>query len=728
MRYLLTSLLIGLFIYGSASAQSLKEFPDSNRDNKITPLDALIIVNYLNANTQSDKSYSNNENSTSLDINEDGKVTPLDELIVINYLNNPNLPKSRTSEIKSLSIGSPEDNNDVSPPDVPSTPPLSPTPTIPSTPIPSPTTTPTVTETPTPTFTATPTTTPSLCQKNSCGFCPGEQNYIEDLGCGCGAGPKNSEGCCFNDTRGCDGACGSNSQIDACGVCGGQGNTCNQCTYSTLEMVDYEKLKSNAKYYGSFDSTGLLNAFQPPTPTEACLKKIVDEAHAQCGKDIKVMMSGMCRYLDSIYKAQGKECNFSADDCAYGYIITKFMNKKAESNYTGNTTGAIYNPNVGGLKAYFDKDCNQIYPQHDTSKLCEELYFSMLASPISLILDDTNIDNVNSISEFPLDIKQKGYVIWKASSKTPLLVYDPMFTNSVKDATQLFGSWTFGGKASQLASSSNSKINNNPWNDGFEALGTLDTNLDGEISGKELEPIALWFDKNQNGISEEGEVQRAISYGVEKLYFKNAQKSLDGTKITLEKGYSLTKESNKTYKLVDWKSNIFSTQSEALAELNARIAFNSTLFPNNITGDAASFLKPEHREKIFSGNWNWKLSKILNKSSNDKRNMGSLVLTDNADSVIGVSVNMHEVSINKPSADIAGVNQVATANIIAANKYTNKETNDPEISFTLGDIKSRHTKTIIKAKKVNNSVTLFGESSEFSGNDKIISYTWIATK
>jgi hypothetical protein len=73
---------------------------------------------------------------------------------------------------------------------------------------------------------------------------------------------------------------------------------------------------------------------------------------------------------------------------------------------------------------------------------------------------------------------------------TALLVWDPNQTGQITSGRQLFGSvtwWIF-------------------WKDGYEALKALDDNQDGELTGKELQGLALWKDKNQNGLSEEGEV------------------------------------------------------------------------------------------------------------------------------------------------------------------------------------------------------------------------------
>lgn len=74
--------------------------------------------------------------------------------------------------------------------------------------------------------------------------------------------------------------------------------------------------------------------------------------------------------------------------------------------------------------------------------------------------------------------------------ETAILCWDPAKTGKITSGKQLFGSvtwWMF-------------------WRDGYEALGALDDNHDGWISGRELSGLALWFDRNQNGVSDPGEV------------------------------------------------------------------------------------------------------------------------------------------------------------------------------------------------------------------------------
>jgi len=61
---------------------------DVNRDGKISPIDALLVINRLNQSTQRSLPTQNASAAFFYDTNRDGSVTPIDALLVINQLNN----------------------------------------------------------------------------------------------------------------------------------------------------------------------------------------------------------------------------------------------------------------------------------------------------------------------------------------------------------------------------------------------------------------------------------------------------------------------------------------------------------------------------------------------------------------------------------------------------------------------------------------------------------------
>jgi hypothetical protein len=92
---------------------------------------------------------------------------------------------------------------------------------------------------------------------------------------------------------------------------------------------------------------------------------------------------------------------------------------------------------------------------------------------------------------------------------TGILVWDPEGTGRITSGRQLFGSvtwWIF-------------------WEDGYQPLAALDDNLDGWLSGRELEGLAVWRDRNGNAISEAGEVRRLSQVGIVRLAVRAAGRS-----------------------------------------------------------------------------------------------------------------------------------------------------------------------------------------------------------
>jgi tetratricopeptide (TPR) repeat protein len=78
------------------------------------------------------------------------------------------------------------------------------------------------------------------------------------------------------------------------------------------------------------------------------------------------------------------------------------------------------------------------------------------------------------------------------------LVYDPHNTRNITSALQMFGSvtfWMF-------------------WDNGYQAMAALDDNFDGQLTGKELDGLALWHDGNSNGVCEPGEVKPLADWGI----------------------------------------------------------------------------------------------------------------------------------------------------------------------------------------------------------------------
>jgi hypothetical protein len=79
-----------------------------------------------------------------------------------------------------------------------------------------------------------------------------------------------------------------------------------------------------------------------------------------------------------------------------------------------------------------------------------------------------------------------------------ILVWDPLDRRKINSGRQLFGHYTF-----RIFSEN-----------GYESLSRLDDNHDGKLTGQELIGLAVWFDRDGNGISTEREVVPVHELGI----------------------------------------------------------------------------------------------------------------------------------------------------------------------------------------------------------------------
>jgi hypothetical protein len=115
---------------------------------------------------------------------------------------------------------------------------------------------------------------------------------------------------------------------------------------------------------------------------------------------------------------------------------------------------------------------------------------------------------------------------------TALLVWDPGHTGHITNGRQLFGSrtwWIF-------------------FRNGYEALSILDDNRDGQLTGDELQGIAIWIDKNGDGISQPGELLTLEQAGITAIGV-GAAPDADGT---LANSAGIRFADGQTVKSFDW--------------------------------------------------------------------------------------------------------------------------------------------------------------------------------
>jgi hypothetical protein len=115
---------------------------------------------------------------------------------------------------------------------------------------------------------------------------------------------------------------------------------------------------------------------------------------------------------------------------------------------------------------------------------------------------------------------------------TGILVWDPSNAGKIVSGHQLFGSVSF----------------HMFWSDGYRALDALDDNRDGELKGAELKGMAVWFDRNQNGVSESGEVIPIDRTGIAAISVRAT--SCIGASLANEAG--LTMSDGRVLPTYDW--------------------------------------------------------------------------------------------------------------------------------------------------------------------------------
>jgi hypothetical protein len=223
--------------------------------------------------------------------------------------------------------------------------------------------------------------------------------------------------------------------------------------------------------------------------------------------------------------------------------------------------------------------------------------FNYVTTPISLLWGDgVDIALISARSKFPLNPELSGkWFEWKASGYTPLVVWDPEGTGVITEAHQLFGNFTW----------------KKSWKHGYEALASLDKNSDGWLEGAELQSIALWFDFNQDGVSDKDEVKKLASVGVEAIGVKPNEAGTLGVKadsssqgrrnIFADKGFKRSKNGKVTVgRSVDW----FVGHSDARLDAEALNPSAVVPLPGDILAERAQI---QSASKDFTGFWDWKV-------------------------------------------------------------------------------------------------------------------------
>jgi len=237
------------------------------------------------------------------------------------------------------------------------------------------------------------------------------------------------------------------------------------------------------------------------------------------------------------------------------------------------------------------------------AQICGRAIYRADTTPISLML--SSLESIpTTLVNFDLDNSHiKKFFTWRASERSPLIVFDPEKKGIIQSATQLFGQWTFGGQG-----------NNLPWQNGFQALRKLDANSDSALLGAELSALSLWFDRNQDGISDTGEVLDLTSYGILKISLDREVKTLEqGNLLMSEAAMSNSVGQGRSLDLIDWTSMSSESSSELVASLKNIGSTNqveSSRANSSQTKSVAQLNVGDDAAMQYEGVWKWKLDTI----------------------------------------------------------------------------------------------------------------------
>lgn len=304
---------------------------------------------------------------------------------------------------------------------------------------------------------------------------------------------------------------------------------------------------------------------------------------------------------------------------------------------------------------FLDANCKQVPAGPNVCGVVD-----LQATPISLVWEEQTL--TPTVARFSLDPTiDAPWSVWKGSSSMPLLVYDPQHTGSVTSAMQLFGRYALGGKEAELIKTSGSVNGLKPgsgWKHGYEALGLLDSDRSGVLDGIELDSLALWFDKNQDAVSQAGEVIAARDAGLTSLYYRDVETK--GSELGISLGYERNKEGTKVSgRSIDWLGAVYRDKADAMMALLVGQNGDSLAGPvgsetdlGNEAGPLSPILKGAKQvadlEKLqnmpdVSGFWQWAIVEEGGRSSNN----GYFVLNDNGLIVDGWSVMSAKVGNTK---------------------------------------------------------------------------------
>lgn len=364
-------------------------------------------------------------------------------------------------------------------------------------------------------------------------------------------------------------------------------------------------------------------------------------------------------------------------------------------------------------------DCRPVPPDIQalwTANKCttqSDIIVNNFTSPISLLWSrDIDIKTIVSKTKFPLNPIENGkWFSWRGSGFTPLLVWDADGLHHITSASQLFGNHTWGKQ----------------WAHGYEALASLDKDNNRWLENSELNNIALWFDFNQDGISDKGEVRSLNAVGVTALGVSISRRDEKSGLIFADKGYRRTVKTAKGStvhegKSVDWFSSAVegSFGHEALYQGDLEPQQYS---PADSEPRAAAMSQHPSFALIsqVSGLWEWTALDPEGNELPENLPSGSFTLFASPTGLQGTLINSERFGPNR-----GGIGEAFALNGFSGSIKRNQK-GELELSFESKNARQANVQSV--ARLSHDGEYLLGATRESAQKDGVqYQYTWRARR
>jgi hypothetical protein len=246
----------------------------------------------------------------------------------------------------------------------------------------------------------------------------------------------------------------------------------------------------------------------------------------------------------------------------------------------------------------------------------------------------------------------------------------------------------------------------------------LDKDLDGEVSGAELDPLALWFDDNRDGISQRGEVRTLADVSVTTLYY-NPDKTEQGA-IIASKGYERVVDGKAiVLPSMDWYEKGLKAGPGDLLESESGSVSDSA--SSKQTSKQVSKTQNGETSRLF-GVWGWAIDTSSNGSSEASRASGYLSLDPLENGVFGTTISQVDVSGDPKLAGMVGFKHFVGS-------LSKTEAGQQEVKFTVkvanGATLSNTATLSVDGKTLKGKTVVANSDNSTTGSYE---YTWNAQR